>query len=302
MVLATLSSLGEHQLLVFWVQLAVLVCTARLLGGLMRRIGQPAVIGELAAGLLLGPSVFGKVWPSGFHWFLPDDPMSGAAIVAVGWIGAALLLVVTGFETDLQLIRRFGRAAAFVGTGSLVVPFAGGLAVGFALPEEFFGHGTTRLVFALFIATALSISSLPVIAKILSELHLMRRNFGQINLAAGMANDTVGWLLLGVISGLAASGKVSVGRVLDHGRRDARVPRGLVRGRPARHRRGSATHALGGRRRRRRGGRVGGGDAGPRRVGPGARRSRPCSARSWRASCSAGRASSTRACSRRSTR
>lgn len=214
MVVATLSSLGEHQLLVFWVQLAVLVCTARLLGGLMRRIGQPAVIGELAAGLLLGPSVFGKVWPSGFHWFLPDDPMSGAAIVAVGWIGAALLLVVTGFETDLLLIRRFGRAAAFVGTGSLVVPFAGGLAVGFALPEEFFGHGTTRLVFALFIATALSISSLPVIAKILSELHLMRRNFGQINLAAGMANDTVGWLLLGVISGLAASGKVSVGRVL----------------------------------------------------------------------------------------
>ena len=214
MVVAALESLDEHQLLVLWVQLAALVCTGRLLGGLLRRVGQPAVIGELAAGLLLGPSVFGKVWPSGFHWFLPDDPMSSAAIVSIGWVGAALLLVVTGFETDLTLIRRFGRASLFVSTGSLVVPFLGGLAVGWYLPDRFTGHATSHLVFALFIATALSISSLPVIAKILGELNLMRRNFGQINLAAGMANDTVGWLLLGIISGLAASGTVSVGRVL----------------------------------------------------------------------------------------
>lgn len=209
-----LSSLSEHQLLIFWVQLAALVGLGRILGLLLRRIGQPSVIGELGAGLLLGPSVFGKVWPSGFHWFLPDDAMSGAALVAVGWVGAALLLVVTGFETDLALIRRFGKAAAFVTAGSLLVPFAGGLAVGFALPARFLGDDSTRVVFALFVATALSISSLPVIAKILGELNLLRRNFGQINLAAGMANDTVGWILLGIISGLAASGSVALRDVL----------------------------------------------------------------------------------------
>lgn len=208
-----LSSLDEHQLLVFWVQLAALVVVAKLLGNLLRRVGQPSVVGELAAGLVLGPSVFGKVWPSGFHWFLPDDKMQGSALVAISWVGVALLLVVTGFETDLGLIRRFGRAAAFVAAGSLVLPFLCGLAVGWALPVRFSGTHQTKLVFALFIATALSISSLPVIAKILSELNLMRRNFGQINLAAGMANDSVGWLILGVISGLAGSGSVSLGRV-----------------------------------------------------------------------------------------
>jgi Kef-type K+ transport system membrane component KefB/nucleotide-binding universal stress UspA family protein len=208
-----LSSLDEHQLLVFWVQLASLVVVARLLGSLMRRFGQPSVVGELAAGLVLGPSVFGQVWPSGFHWFLPNDDMQGAALVSISWIGVALLLVVTGFETDLGLIRRFGRAAALVATGSLVIPFLAGLAVGWALPVRFAGTHQTRLVFALFIATALSISSLPVIAKILSELNLMRRNFGQINLAAGMANDSVGWLILGIISGLAASGHISLGRI-----------------------------------------------------------------------------------------
>lgn len=208
-----LSSLDEHQLLVFWVQIAALVGLARVLAILLRRIGQPAVIGELAAGLILGPSVFGKIWPSGFEWFLPADDMQGAALVAMSWIGAALLLVVTGFETDLNLIWRFRRAATLVAVGSLVIPFLGGLAVGFALPSRFLGSSSDEVVFALFIATALSISSLPVVAKILSELGLMRRNFGQINLAAGMANDAVGWVLLGIISGLAASGSVSIRQV-----------------------------------------------------------------------------------------
>lgn len=211
--LATLTSLSEHQLLVFWVQLLVLVAVARLLGGLMRKIDQPAVVGELAAGLILGPSVFGKVWPGGFEWFLPHDRMQDSALLALSWVGVALLLVLTGLDTDLGLIRRFGRAAAFVATGSLVLPFLCGLGVGWILPARFMAADHSRVVFALFIATALSISSLPVIAKILSELNLMRRNFGQINLAAGMANDTVGWLLLGVISGLAASGTVSAGRI-----------------------------------------------------------------------------------------
>lgn len=208
-----LSSLDEHQLLVLWVQLFTLVTVARVFGGLMRRVGQPTVVGELAAGLVLGPSVFGKIAPSTFHWFLPNDKMQGSALVALSWVGAALLLVVTGFETDLGLIRRFGRAAGMVGAGSLVLPFACGLGVGYAMPATFMAHDHSRTVFALFIATALSISSLPVIAKILSDLHLMRRNFGQINLAAGMANDTVGWIILGIISGLASSGQVSLGRV-----------------------------------------------------------------------------------------
>lgn len=205
-----LVSLSAHQLLVFWIQFAALVGLGRILGVGLRKIGQPSVIGELAAGLILGPSVFGQLWPEGFHWFLPDDDMQGAAIVAVSWVGAALLLVVTGFETDLALIARFRRATTAVAVGSLVLPFVAGLGVGFLLPDMFDADPTHKVVFVLFIATALSISSLPVVAKILGEMRLLRRNFGQINLAAGMANDAMGWLLLGIISGLAASGSISV--------------------------------------------------------------------------------------------
>lgn len=199
----------EHELLVFWVQLLVLLSFAHAFGWLMRKVGLPSVIGQLLAGLVLGPSVFGEVWPSGFEWFLPVEhgDVQSAALLAVAWVGIALLLVVTGFETDLGLIQKLGRPAALVTAGSLLVPLGAGLAVGYLLPDTFLGETAERTTFALFVALALSVSSLAVVAKILSEMGLMRRDFGQITIAAGMANDVVGWMLLGVFTGLASSGE-----------------------------------------------------------------------------------------------
>lgn len=197
----------EHELLVFWVQLFALLSVAHAFGWVMRRIGLPSVIGQLLAGLVLGPSVFGEIWPEGFDWFLPVEhgEVQSAALLAVAWVGIALLLVVTGFETDLGLIGKLGRPAALVTAGSLLVPLGAGLVVGLVLPTSFLGEGTERVTFALFVALALSVSSLAVVAKILSEMGLMRRDFGQITVAAGMANDVVGWMLLGVFTGLAGS-------------------------------------------------------------------------------------------------
>ncbi|MGI9624670.1 MAG: cation:proton antiporter [Acidimicrobiales bacterium] len=199
----------EHELLVFWVQLFVLLLFAHGFGWAMQKVGLPMVIGQLMAGLVLGPSVFGEIWPEGFEWFLPIEhgEVQSAALLAVAWVGIGLLLVVTGFETDLDLIVKLGRPAALVTAGSLLVPLAAGLGVGYALPDSFLGEGVERLTFALFVALALSVSSLAVVAKILSEMGLMRRDFGQITIAAGMANDVVGWMLLGVFTGLAASGE-----------------------------------------------------------------------------------------------
>ena len=214
--MAELIPIEEHELLVFWVQLFVILVFARSLGWMMRKIGLPGVIGELGAGLLLGPSVFGTVWPDGFNWFLNEghEEVQSAALLGVAWVGVALLLVVTGFETDLDLIRKLGRPAALVTTGSLILPLIGGLAVGYALPDIFLADGAERVNFALFVALALSVSSLAVVAKILSELGLMRRDFGQITVAAGMANDVVGWLMLGVFTGLATSGEIGVVQIL----------------------------------------------------------------------------------------
>ena len=105
--MAELIPIEEHELLVFWVQLFVILVFARALGWMMRKIGLPGVIGELGAGLLLGPSVFGTAWPEGFNWFLNEghEEVQSAALLGIAWVGVALLLVVTGFETDLGLFR-----------------------------------------------------------------------------------------------------------------------------------------------------------------------------------------------------
>jgi Kef-type K+ transport system membrane component KefB len=201
---------SEHQVLVFLIQITVLLVSARVLGQLFRRVGQPSVVGELLAGVLLGPSVLGAAAPGAFDWLFPGGLVQSAMLFTVGWVGVMLLLVVTGFETDLTLISRLGRAVVWVTAGSLLVPFAFGLLGGYWAPEFMLGDGVDRTLFALFLATALTISSLPVIAKILSELRLLRRNFGQMTLAVAMANDVIGWILLGLIAGLATAGALDL--------------------------------------------------------------------------------------------
>jgi Kef-type K+ transport system membrane component KefB/nucleotide-binding universal stress UspA family protein len=204
---------SEHQLLIFWLQLLSLLLFARVLGGAMRAIRQPAVIGELAAGLVLGPSVLGHLAPGLHGWLFPDDPLQRAMLAGPAWIGVFLLLILTGSETDLGLIRRLGWATGRVAVGSLVLPVLAGVGLGVVLPAEFLGERAQREVFALFMGTALGISALPVIAKILSDLDLMRRNVAQVLLAAAMADDIAGWILLGMVAGLAQSGSVDAARL-----------------------------------------------------------------------------------------
>ncbi len=206
-------SIPHHELLVFWVEILVLWSGARILGSLARKVGLPSVVGELSAGLVLGPTIFGVLWASGFDWFLPNGEtaaVQSSLLLGVGWFSAAFLLVVAGFETDLNLISRLGRPAILVTAGSIIVPFAGGLVVGYQVPEQFWGDEAERLTVTLFIAISVAVSALAVVAKVLSDLGLMRRDVGQITVAAGMANDLIGWIVLGIISGLAVSGNLSV--------------------------------------------------------------------------------------------
>jgi Kef-type K+ transport system membrane component KefB len=198
----------EHQLLVFWCQILALVLAARVLGGLARGFGQPAVIGELAAGVLLGPSVLGNFAPGAHAWLFPADPVQRGLLSGLAWVGVFMLLILTGMETDLALVRRLGRAAARVAVGSLLVPLAAGVALGFWLPANFVGESTTRATFALLMGAALALSALPVIAKVLQDLDLMRRNVAQLMISVAMIDDVVGWILLGAASGLAGSGSI----------------------------------------------------------------------------------------------
>jgi Kef-type K+ transport system membrane component KefB len=205
-----LTPVGEHELLLFWIQLVLLLAAARGLGALAQRFSQPRVVGELSAGVLLGPSVFGRLFPDLASWVFPGDGVQSALLLAVAWLGITLLLVVTGFETDLGLLRRLGGPAVSLSAGSLIVPLVLGFGTGWIMPEALWGAEANRLGFSLFIGVALSISALPVIAKIMVEMDLMRRNVGQLTIAAAMANDLIGWMLLGVVVGIFTAGTVDV--------------------------------------------------------------------------------------------
>ncbi|MDH3540195.1 MAG: cation:proton antiporter, partial [Acidimicrobiia bacterium] len=202
--------LDEHQVLLLLIQLLALVGLARLLGGLMKRIGQPSVVGELLAGVVLGPSLFGKIAPAAYEWVFTDEPVVTSTVFGFAWLGVIMLLVVIGFETDLAIIRRFAKAAIFVSAGSLLIPLATGVTMGLLAPESFRGEGADPGIFAGFFALALAVSALPVVAKILLDLGFLRRNFGQITLAAGMTMDSVGWLLLAALAGISRENRLDL--------------------------------------------------------------------------------------------
>lgn len=200
-----LPSLSTHSLVVLWTELAALLALARLLGALARRLGQPAVVGELLAGLVLGPSVLGAVSPTALRWFLPPGHAQGDLLSTVSQVSLLVLLVVVGAETDLPLIRTLGPAAVSVSGASLIVPLGAGVAAAALLPAGF-RAGHHEAAFVVLVAGAVAVSSLPVVAKIMADLGLLRRTFAQLALAAGTANDMVGFLLVTAATGLAGSG------------------------------------------------------------------------------------------------
>jgi len=194
----------------FIVQIVLLLLVGRLLGEGMQRIGQPAVIGQLVAGMLLGPSVFGTIWPQAQHAIFPTSGEQKSMIEAVAQLGILMLLLLTGMETDLRLVRKVGRAAISVSIAGVALPFACGFALGELLPENLLPHPDQRLVASLFLGTALSISSVKIVALIVREMNFLRRNVGQVIVASAIIEDSIGWIIIAVTFGLASHGTIDV--------------------------------------------------------------------------------------------
>ena len=203
-----LAGISHEDLLKLVLSVAILLGTARLLGELCNRIGIPAVVGEIFAGVLLGPSLLSRAFPAFGRLIVPETTSQAQLLDVVGLLGIMFLLIVIGMETDLALIRTRLRTAVGVGLGGLIVPFASGLLVGALIPVDLLADAEQRPVFSLFLAVALALSAIPVLAKILADLGLMRREFGQTALAAGMIDDILGWTLLGIVTSLAGAGRI----------------------------------------------------------------------------------------------
>ena len=192
----------------FLAQIVLLLLVGRLMGEAMQRIGQPAVMGQLIAGILLGPSVFGAIWPEAQRAVFAANPQQKSMIDAVSQLGILMLLLLTGMETDLRLVKKARRAAISTSVAGIVVPFACGFALGELLPAAMLPKPDQRIITSLFLGTALSIASVKIVAMVVREMGFMRRNVGMTLIASAIIDDTVGWVIVAIILGLAVHGKV----------------------------------------------------------------------------------------------
>ncbi len=203
----------HHDVLVLLVQIAVLLATARLLGEVAQRLKQPSIVGELLAGIVLGPSMLSGWFPALGNWLVPHTPTGGHLLEEVSMFGALFLLLLTGLEMDLQLVKLRARTAIAVSLGGIATSFSAGFALAWILPDSLVGTGDSRIVFSLFVAITLAISAIPVVAKVLMDLDALRRDVGQTIIAAGMSDDTIGWILLSVVLALADTGQLDAATI-----------------------------------------------------------------------------------------
>ncbi|HUN30558.1 MAG TPA: cation:proton antiporter [Trebonia sp.] len=194
--------------------LVVIIALARAFGALARRCGQPAVVGEILVGIVLGPTFFGVGLANHLFPLGGTNPMAGVrpALTGIGDLGLVLFMFIVGYELDRKLVLSSGRATVSVAIGSIIAPLGLGVALGFWLAHQ--QDAAQRLPFALFIGVATAITAFPVLARILAERGMQRTRIGSLALAAASVNDVLAWILLASVVIVAKSASSGDWRLL----------------------------------------------------------------------------------------
>jgi Kef-type K+ transport system membrane component KefB len=174
--------------------LAVIIVAARLVGSVFRRLRQPPVIGEVLAGILLGPSLLGRVWPDAYGFLLPASVAPFLQVIAQ--VGVILYMFLVGLELDSTSIRKSPQTALAISHASIVVPFLLGSALALGLYPRLASRDVPFTAFALFLGVSMSVTAFPVLARILTERRLQRTDLGVMALTCAAVDDVTAWCLL----------------------------------------------------------------------------------------------------------
>jgi len=189
-----------------FLQLLVVIAAARLMGALFTRIGQPAVVGEMAMGIPLGPSLFGWVAPNAFQVIFPADSMG--ALKLLSQVGVCLFMFVVGMELNIRQVRGKAQTAVVVSHASIVIPYLLGVGLAYFLYARLAAPGTTFTAFALFMGISMSITAFPVLARILQERGLSRTSLGATAITCAAVDDVTAWSLLAFVIAIVNAGSL----------------------------------------------------------------------------------------------
>jgi Kef-type K+ transport system membrane component KefB len=218
----------DRLLALLLLEIAVILAVARLLGLGFRALRQPQVIGEVVAGILLGPSLLGALAPAAAAALFP--PAALPFLKVLSEIGIVVFMFLVGLELDPALLRRRGRVAVAIASTGIALPFALGAAASLPLYPAYAGPRATAAGFALFLGAAMSITAFPVLARILIERGLLRTQLGTLALTCAAVDDVAGWMLLSLVAAVgAARGEFGVVAVLLHVAVFVAVMLGVVR-------------------------------------------------------------------------
>lgn len=202
--------LNEHNIFIFLIQIVILLGLARGLGELFRKWKQPPLTAELLVGLLLGPTIMGRFMPFWHQAIFPNDLIQQNMLETVAWIGVLFLLLETGLEIDFASAWRQRGNALKIAVTDIVVPMVIAFIPCFLLPDHYLANPDQRLLFAVFMATVMTISAMPIAARALHDLKLSKTDLGFLIMSALSVNDIIGWLIFTLVLGVFTRGTLDL--------------------------------------------------------------------------------------------
>lgn len=205
--------LDESHILLFLVQVFILMGCARGLGELLRRWKQPALTAEMLVGIILGPTILGRLLPGLQQALFPPDAIQQAMLDTIAWIGVLFLLLETGLEIDFSIAWRQRGSAFKIALFDIVIPMVIAFGAVVFLPGRYMVNPDQRIVFSLFMAAVMTISAMPVAARVLHDLKLLKADLGFLIMSALAVNDIIGWVLFTIVMGVFTRADVAVGSI-----------------------------------------------------------------------------------------
>ncbi|MBN1420641.1 MAG: cation:proton antiporter [Planctomycetes bacterium] len=207
------ATIAEHNLLIFLIQFFILLGSAKGLGLLFAKIKQPTITSDMLVGVILGPTILGRLFPGLHAALFPRADVQIHMFDTVAWVGILLLLLVTGLEVNFSSVLRQRGAAVRISAADIVFPILiSGIPI-FIFADRMMDPGTDRLLFTLFLATIMTISAMPVAIRAMRDLGFLRTDLGFLVISALSINDIVGWLIFTIILGLFTHGSIDFGYI-----------------------------------------------------------------------------------------